>query len=145
MAEVAFRSTGQLLLDVVVGRIPVLVSSISAARPFIESGDLRHLAVFSNRRFPSLPDVPTVAETLPGLVLDGWFVVMAPAGTPAPIIDRMNKAIGEFLKGADIQKRLLDIGLATSGAGTPASTAEFVAVEQKRWLDLSKEIGIEAQ
>ena len=145
IAEVAYRSTAQMLQDAVVGRVPVLVSSISAARPFIESGDLRHIAVFSNRRFPSLPDVPTVAETLHGLVLDGWFVVMAPTGTPTPIVDRMNKAIGEFLKGADIQKRLLDIGLATSGAGTPASTAEFIAVEQKRWLDLSKEISIAAQ
>ena len=77
--------------------------------------------------------------------MDGWFVVVAPAGTPTEIIARMNHEVGEFLKGADIQKRLTTYGLGTSGAGTPASTGEFIRVEQQKWKQLAEELKIEKQ
>jgi tripartite-type tricarboxylate transporter receptor subunit TctC len=71
--------------------------------------------------------------------------VVAPKGVPAEIITRMNAAIGEFLKGGDIQKRLADFGLATSGAGTPQSTADYITSEQARWRALAKELDIQPQ
>ena len=92
-----------------------------------------------------MPDVQAVNETLPGVQVDGWFVVVAPKGTPAPIIARVNGAIGEFLKGADIQKRLLDIGLATGGADTPEGTAALIAKQQDAWRALAKELDIQPQ
>ncbi len=91
------------------------------------------LAVTSATRFPGLPDLPALNETLPGVVVDGWFGVVAPAGTPAEIVARVNREIGEFLKGPEIQQRLISFGLATEGAGTPRSTAQFIREMQAHW------------
>jgi tripartite-type tricarboxylate transporter receptor subunit TctC len=96
-------------------------------------------------RFPGLPDLPSVSETVPGVVMNGWFAVVAPTGTPPAIVTRMNHEIGGFLKGRDIQQRLLTFGLATEGAGTPESTGDFIQKEQANWLALAKELKIEPQ
>jgi tripartite-type tricarboxylate transporter receptor subunit TctC len=135
----------QMIQDVLAGRLPVLVSSIAVAQPAVESGDLRQIALFSGRRMPNMPNVPPVSETIPGPGYDGWFVVVAPAKTPVATIDRMNRAIAEFLKGSDIQERFLKLGLATSGAGTPEQTRAFIARERQTWIDLAQELGVEAQ
>lgn len=145
MAEVPYRSAAQMSQDAATGVVPVLISSIAVANPFMQSGRLRPIAIMSSQRFPTLPDVQTVAETLTGVQLDGWFVVVAPKGTPVAIIRRVNAAIGEFLKGDDIQKRLHAIGLATSGADTPEGTAAFIRREQDRWRALAKELDIQPQ
>ena len=77
--------------------------------------------------------------------MNGWFVVVAPAGVPPDVVRRVNAAIGEYLKGPEIQKRLLDFGLATEGSGTPESTALFIRQEQDNWRALAKELKIEPQ
>ena len=145
MSEVPYKSAGQMGQDVAAGRVPVLISSIAAARSFTDAGSIRSIAIFSARRFPTLPAVPTVDETLPGTVLDGFFAVVAPARTPREIVEKFNKAVGDFLRTPDAPKRLADIGLGTSGAGTPESTAKYIADEQQHWRDLARELKIEAQ
>lgn len=145
MTEVPYRSAAQMAQDVGGARVPVMISSIAVARPFLESGDLRAIAVFSTRRFPTMPDMPTVSETLPGAVLDGFFAVVAPAKTPKDIVSKFNAAVGEYLKTPDAPKRLADIGLGTSGAGTPESTADYIAKEQAHWRKLAVELKIEQQ
>jgi tripartite-type tricarboxylate transporter receptor subunit TctC len=145
MVEVPYRSAAQMASDVASGTVPVLISSMAAANSMVQAGKIRRLALTSTRRFPPLPDLPTLNETVPGVVMDGWFVVVAPAGTSAEPMQRLNKAIGEFLKGADIADRLAKFGLGTSGAGTPASTAEFIRGEQEKWRSLAKELEIEPQ
>ena len=145
MAQVPYRSPAQMAPDVATGRVPVMVSSIVVANPFMETKQLRPIAVTSASRFPGMPSTPTLAETVPDVVIDGWFVVVAPKGVPEPIIRRVNAAVGEFLKGDDIRKRLIAIGLATDGAGTPESTGEFITKQQARWREIAKEINLEAQ
>ena len=145
MAEVSYRSAAQMATDAASGVVPVLISSIVVASPFHQTGQRRPVAVMSSIRFPSMPDVQAVNETLPGVQVDGWFVIVAPKGIPAPIVSRLNGAIGEFLKGADIQKRLLDIGLATGGADTPEGTAAFIRRQQDAWRALAKELDIQPQ
>lgn len=145
MAAVPYRAAASMVQDAAAGRLPVMISSIAVAQSFIDKGDLRAIALFSGRRFPTLPDVQTISEALPGPSLDGWFVVVAPAKTPAPIIARMNAAIAEFLKGDDIKKRLIQIGLDTSGTGSAEQTANFIRKEQSAWRDLAKELGVEPQ
>jgi tripartite-type tricarboxylate transporter receptor subunit TctC len=86
-----------------------------------------------------------VSETLPGIAIDGFFGIVAPAGTPADIVARLNRAIAEYLKGPEIQQRLISFGLATEGAGTPESTAQFIRKEQDRWRALAQELGVEPQ
>lgn len=119
MAEVSYKSAPQMVQDVAAGQVPVLISSIAATQPFVDSGDVRPLGVFSGRRFPGLPDLPTVSETLPGVVLDGFFVIVAPAGTPADIVERFNKAVAQFLRSPEAPQRLNTMGLASSGAARP--------------------------
>ena len=145
MIEVPYRSAAQMAQDAAGGRIPVLIASIAATRAVVQAGKLRWLAISSTKRFPTLPEIPTMNEAVPGVIMDGWFVLVAPAGVPAEVVQRMNREIGEFLKGPDIQERLAGFGLATSGAGTPESTGEFIAREQAKWRALAQELDIQPQ
>ncbi len=145
LTEVPYRSAAQMAQDAASGVNPVLMSSIAAANAVVQAGKVRPLAVTSAARFPGLPDLPTLSETLPGVVVDGWFGVVAPAGTPGEIVARINREIGEFLKSPEIQQRLISFGLATSGAGTPESTAELIREMQAHWRALARELDIQPQ
>jgi tripartite-type tricarboxylate transporter receptor subunit TctC len=145
MVEVPYRSAAQMVQDVASGTIPVLISSMAAANAMVQTGKIRRLALSSTKRFPPLPDLPTINETVPGVTMDGWFVLMAPAGVPADVVQRMNREVGEFLKGEQIAQRLAGFGLATSGAGSPQSTGEFISREQEKWRALALELKIEPQ
>jgi tripartite-type tricarboxylate transporter receptor subunit TctC len=145
MVEIPYKSAAQMAQDVAGGTIPVLISSMAAANAMVEAGKIRRLALSSTKRFPPLPDLPVMNETVPGVTVDGWFVLVAPTGAPAGIVQRMNRAVGEFLKTPDINKRLAGFGLATSGAGTPQSTGEFIAREQTKWRAVAQELAIQPQ
>jgi tripartite-type tricarboxylate transporter receptor subunit TctC len=142
---VPYRSAAQMAQDVASGVNQVLISSIAAARPVVDAGKARRIAITSEKRFPGLPDLPSIREAVPGVVMNGWFAVVAPAGTPAAIVARLNREIGDYLNGADIQQRLLTFGLATEGAGTPENTVRFMRQEQERWRALAKELDIQPQ
>ena len=143
--QIPYKSTPQMLQDTTSGVVQVMISSVTAAQAFAVAGKVRTIAISSEKRFPGLDDVPTIAEVLPGFNIDGWFVVVGPAGTPAPIVERLNKVISEFLKEPDITPRLRQFGLASSGAGSPHSTGEFIAAELNRWKSLAKELEIKPQ
>jgi tripartite-type tricarboxylate transporter receptor subunit TctC len=145
LVEVPYRSAAQMLQDVAAGTVPVLISSMAASNAMVQAGKVRRLAISSSKRFPPLPDLPAINETVPGVTMDGWFVLVAPTGTPAEAVQRMNREIGEFLKGDQITARLTGFGLATSGAGTPQSTGEFIAREQEKWRALAVELKIQPQ
>jgi tripartite-type tricarboxylate transporter receptor subunit TctC len=145
MVEVPYRSPAQMAADVGSGRIPVTVSSLAASGAMIQAGKIRPLGWFGSKRFSYLPDIPTVSETIPGLVVDAWFVIVAPAGTPAEAVNRMNQEINAYLKGGDIGARFSKVGLGVSGAGTPESTDAYIRSEQEKWRALAKELNIEPQ
>jgi tripartite-type tricarboxylate transporter receptor subunit TctC len=145
LIEVPYRASAQMTQDAASGLVPVLMSSIATARAMVEAGKLRRLAVTSPERFPALPDLPAVREFAPGVVVNGWFGVVAPAATPSDVVTRLNRAIDAYLKGPDIQERLYSFGLATEGAGTPESTAQFIRADQEHWRALAKELDIQPQ
>ena len=145
LVEVPYRSAAQMTQDGASGVNQVMVSSIAAARAVVDAGKVRRLAVTSAKRFPGLPDLPSVSETIPGVVMNGWFAVVAPVGVPAEIVSRLNCEIGEYLKDAELRQRLLGFGLATEGAGTPESTGEFIRQEQEAWRALAKELDVQPQ
>jgi tripartite-type tricarboxylate transporter receptor subunit TctC len=145
LIEVPYRSAAQMTQDVASGVNQAMMSSVAAANAVVQAGLVQRIAITSAKRFPGLPDLPAVSETVPGVVMNGWFAVVAPAGTPPDIIARLNREIGDYLEGADIQQRLLSFGLATEGAGTPESTAEFIRREQDQWRALAKELDIQPQ
>jgi tripartite-type tricarboxylate transporter receptor subunit TctC len=145
LVEVPYRSASQMAQDVAAGVNPVMMSSIAAADAVVQGGKVRRLAVTSAKRFVGLPDLPALNEALPGVVVDGWFGVVAPTGTPPDIVARVNREIGAFLKSPEIQKRLISFGLATGGAGTPEGTGEVIREMQAHWRALARELDMQPQ
>lgn len=142
LVEVPYRAAAQMTQDAAGGTVQVLMSSVAAAGAMVEAGKLRRLAVTSASRFPALPDLPTVSEFAPGVVVNGWFAVVAPSTTPSNIVARLNREIAEYLKAPDIRQRLYSFGLATEGAGTPEGTAQFIRADQERWRMLANELDV---
>ena len=90
LIEVPYRAAAQMTQDIAGGTTQVMISSIAAARAVVDAGKVRRLAVTSASRFPGLPDLPSVSETVPGVVMNGWFAVVAPAGVPPDVVRRLN-------------------------------------------------------
>jgi tripartite-type tricarboxylate transporter receptor subunit TctC len=145
LVEVPYRSAGQLTQDVASGVNPVMMSSITAAIAVVQSGKVRPIAIASERRFPTLPDLPPINDSVPGFAMNGFFAIVAPVGTPPDIIEKLNHSIGEYLKDPEVQAKLLTFGLATGGGGTPESTAQAIHAEQEQWLAVAKELDVEPQ
>jgi tripartite-type tricarboxylate transporter receptor subunit TctC len=145
MVEVPYRSAAQVSQDVAAGLNQVMMSSIIAANGVVQSGAVRQLAITSGKRFPGLPDLPSLSETVPGLVLNGFFAIVAPAGTSKDEVARLNHEIGRYLADPAVQKRLLTLGLATGGGGTPDGSAQAIRREQDEWRAIGKELGVEPQ
>jgi tripartite-type tricarboxylate transporter receptor subunit TctC len=145
MVEVPYRSAAQVSQDVAAGLNQVMMSSIIAANGVVQSGAVRRLAITSGKRFPGLPDLPSLRETLPGVVMDGFFAIVAPAGTSKDVIARLNHEIDRYLADPAVQKRLLTLGLATGGGGTPESSAQAIRREQDQWRAIGKELNVEPQ
>jgi tripartite-type tricarboxylate transporter receptor subunit TctC len=145
LVEVPYRSAGQMTQDVASGVNQVMMSSIIAANGVVQAGKVRPLAITSKRRFPALPDLPSLSETVPGLGIDGFFAIVAPVGTPADAIATLNRAIGHYLEGTEIRNRLLALGLATDGGGTPEGTAQAIREQQAQWRAVGKELNVEPQ
>jgi tripartite-type tricarboxylate transporter receptor subunit TctC len=145
MTEVPYRSAAQMATDVAGGRIQVTISSLAASGAMIQAGKIRPLGWFGSKRFSYQPDIPTVSETVPGVVVDAWFIIVAPTGTPADVVKRMNQEINDYLKGGGIGARFAKVGLGVSGTGTPESLTQFIRSEQDRWRALAKELNITPQ
>ena len=133
--------------DTLAGRVGVGVFSISIVEALVRDGKLRAIASVANRRLSGFPDLPTAAETLPGFDMTGWFMVLAPAGTPAPIVADMNKALAEAARDVKIREMAPKLGfeMDPAGLGTPADAASFLQSQMAQWGQLFKDLGIEPQ
>jgi len=133
------------LVDVLGGRVPVMVSGMQGALPYVKSGKVRGLAVTTKKRFAALSELPTVAEALglPDYEAVNWQGFLFPAGTPRAVIDRIADETIKILAMPETRARLDVLGYAPSGP-TPAEFAALMRVEQKRWAAIIKEAGITA-
>jgi tripartite-type tricarboxylate transporter receptor subunit TctC len=120
------------------GQVTVALPTAIAAAPFVRSGQLRALAVTSNKRLASFPDIPTVAETVPGFESVSWGGVMAPAGTPPAIINRLNSEILKILKMPDVAEKLKGFGAETVGS-TPKQFETYVKSEIAKWGKVARD------
>jgi len=112
MVGVQYTGDATALVDLLAGRVSMFFGSIAPAVPHVSGGKLRALAVSGPARSPAVPDVPTMAEAgLPGYDVSGWFGVLAPAGTPAPIVQRLNDALVKIMAMPDVRKTFLDSGI----------------------------------
>jgi tripartite-type tricarboxylate transporter receptor subunit TctC len=125
IVHVPYRGGALSANDLAGGHIPMAFLSYSAVSGLIPTGKIRLLAVVEKTRYAGLPDVPTVGETVPGFEMSSWLGFFAPAGTPAPIVARLNSEIGKILKVDVVKERLAAVGLAVA-AGTPQDLAEIV-------------------
>jgi tripartite-type tricarboxylate transporter receptor subunit TctC len=130
--HVPYKGEGPALVDLIAGQIIFLTPNLSAAIGYVQHGRLRALGVTSTQRVPQLPDVPAVAETLPGFENLGWFGLMAPTGTPPAVIDRVYRDTAKALQAADLRKRFDDLGMAPVG-NSPADFARAIREESSRW------------
>jgi tripartite-type tricarboxylate transporter receptor subunit TctC len=138
VVHVPYKGEGPALVDLVAGQINFLTPNLSAAIGFVKQGKLRALGVTSRERVPQMPDVPAVAETLPGFENLGWFGLVAPAGTPRPIIDKIHADVVKALQSDDIRKRFNDLGMVPVG-NTPAEFAKAMREESARWAKVVQE------
>ena len=131
MTNVSYRGNAPALTDVIAGHLPTMFSNLSDALPHVQSGAIRILAVSSEARVPQLPNVPTVAELgYPGYKAVTWNGLMAPAGTPKPIVDKIAGEIAKASKDPKFVDELAKLGADPSGI-TPAQFAELIAADLK--------------
>ncbi|HEY5365588.1 MAG TPA: tripartite tricarboxylate transporter substrate binding protein [Casimicrobiaceae bacterium] len=141
MLHVPYKSTTEAVVDLTAGRVSVMFGDFTTSIPFIKSGRLRALAVTSAKRTPQLPDVPTMIESgLPGLVITPWWGIFAPAGTPKPIIEKLNHDIVAVLNSKEVLAYLS--AQATDVVGnSPEAFAELIKGEAERWGKVVKASG----
>jgi tripartite-type tricarboxylate transporter receptor subunit TctC len=144
MVAIQYKSTGAALADLLSGQVPVIVGSLLPVTPHLSSGRLRGLAVTTAKRWHTLPNVPTVAETVPGYEVVLWFGTMAPRGTPQPAIERLNAAINKALGDPAVKKILEGDGMLPSG-GTPQQFGERIRKDYDRWSRVVKEAGLKPE
>jgi tripartite-type tricarboxylate transporter receptor subunit TctC len=133
MRNVSYRGGGPALQDVVAGHIPLMFGDVGQVVELHRSGKVRALAVTTSRRVESVPDVPTMHEAgITGYEANAWQAMVAPAGTPAPIVARLNKALGDFVNAPDTKKHYLDLGIQPK-ASTPEELGAYIKSEIVRW------------
>jgi tripartite-type tricarboxylate transporter receptor subunit TctC len=144
MVHVPYRGAGAVLQDLMANQVQALVTALPTALPHIRSGKLRALVVTSEKRSPLLPDVPSAPEAgLPKFLMDFWVGLAAPAGTPQPVVDTLNKAVAAALGSPEGKKRLAELGL-ESVANSPALASQYVTSEMAQWASVVKSAGIKA-
>jgi tripartite-type tricarboxylate transporter receptor subunit TctC len=137
MVHVPYRGAGPSLTDLIGGQVQVTFESMLAAIGYIRAGTLRALAVTTTRRSEALPDIPTVAEFVPGYEVSAWYGVGAPRATPAGIVEKLNKEINAGLADPKIKARLADLG-GTPLVGSPADFGKLIADETEKWAKVVK-------
>ena len=132
------------LQDLIGGRVAMIVESVGALSGSVKGGSVKALAVAAARRLPTLPDLPTVAETVPGFEALGWFVLSGPAKLPPQLVQRINHDLNQALTQPTLKEKLLGLG-AFARPMTPADTVAFIRKEEQVWRPLVREIGLATQ
>lgn len=140
LTHIPYKGTGPLITDLVSGRVGITIASAVPLSPQVKSGRLRGMAVTSPKRSPSFPDLPAIAETVPGYEVINWFGILAPAGTPRDAVARLNKALNAALASAELQKRLA-AGAAEPAGGSPDDFARVIRADYAKWAKVVKASG----
>ncbi|GMU73543.1 MAG: tripartite tricarboxylate transporter substrate binding protein [Burkholderiales bacterium] len=145
MVHVPYNAPGTATTNLMAGDIQLMFQLIPGIAGQVKGGKVRPIAVMADKRSPALPDVPTTVELgAPKLLSSTWFALLAPKGTPAPIVDKLNAAVNEILKDPAVKKRLADMGATTLG-GTPTQLAEHLAAETAKWGNVVRAANIQIQ
>jgi len=145
IVHIPFKGGGPAMMDVIAGNTQIAIGSLIQTLPHIRSGRLKPLGVGSAARVPALPDVPTISEAgVPGYEATNWWGIVAPAGTPRPVIERLHKELSVILASAETKKRFESEG-GEAAQMTPEEFGRFIAAEMMKWARVVKEAGIRAE
>jgi tripartite-type tricarboxylate transporter receptor subunit TctC len=145
MTQVPYKGSPQILAALIGGEINVyMVASISGVMPQLKSGRARALGVSTRQSLPVLPDVPPIANALPGYEARGWNGILAPAGTPRPVIDKLNREIVKIVRSPEFAQNLANEGAFAMG-NTPEEFAAVIRADLKKWSAVIKEAGIKGE
>jgi tripartite-type tricarboxylate transporter receptor subunit TctC len=143
--HVPYRSTPQSVTDIAAGHVSMGFAEAGASVPLIKDGKLRALAVSSAQRLPVLPDVPAFGEAsgAPDWEAVSWHVLLAPAGTPKEIVDRLHQEMKRIMGTPDMKKRVADLGLIPFDTPDVAGIQAYIKAEQQKWGELVRKLGLE--
>ena len=145
MQHVPYKGSGQAVIDLLAGQVQVMFSGLSSVMPHVKGGKLRPLAMTGAQRSAAVPDVPTIAESgFPGFEATAWYGVLAPAGTPKSVINRLHDEIVHVLKLPDVKERLENVGFELVG-GTPEAFGAYIQSEIRKWAKVVKASGVKAE
>ena len=135
-----YKGTGAAVIDLMGGHVQVMFGSVSGTLPYVKNGRLRALAISSPKRWPTLPELPTVVESgVPSFEASTWYAALAPANTPAAIVNKLNTDFVNVLKADDVRRSLLDMGFGVV-AGTPAELTNRIRDDLARWGKLMQSL-----
>ncbi|WP_208510069.1 tripartite tricarboxylate transporter substrate binding protein [Variovorax paradoxus] len=136
--HVPYKGGGQSMTDVVGGSLPMLYTAVAGAYPFVQKGQIRPIAVSSAQRLASLPEVPTVAESgVPGFESSSWIGILAPAKTPQPIVDRLQRELHAVVQSPEVRERLASLGISALG-NTPAEFGQQIRADLAKYDQIVK-------
>jgi tripartite-type tricarboxylate transporter receptor subunit TctC len=138
--HVPYRGGSLAINDLIAGHVDLMFESLQSITPFARSGRVRALGVSGATRSPAFPELPTIGETVPGYLAPTWTGVIAPAGVPRPIVDKLNAAINKALKSESFKIKFAVIGDESAG-GTPEDYAEAIRADSAKWGDVVKRSG----
>ena len=145
LTHVPYKGAGQVASDLLGGQVDMYFDNLPASLPSIKAGKLRALAVASEKRSPSIPDVPTFAEAgVKNFIITPWFGLLAPAGTPEAALQRLNLAFNEALKDPAVAQRMVELGVLTA-PDSRAALSEFIASESSKWKTIIETRGIRVE
>jgi tripartite-type tricarboxylate transporter receptor subunit TctC len=139
--HIPYKGTNDLISDLLAGRVPLYFMSPLVARQHVKGGKLIALGMTSAKRVAGWTDVPTMAETLPGFVVETWHPLVVPATTPQPVVDKLSKAAGDAIRSKEVSDKLLSLGFEPVGS-KPDETASYIKAETQRWLDIIKKANV---
>lgn len=144
LLHVPYKSAGEVMPSLLAGRVSLMFTSSGTVLPHVKAGKLKAIAVTSKKRLASLPELPTVDESgIPGYEVTGWYGVVAPARTPAAVIERLNSEIVRIVQEPEIDKRLSNLGVIPT-TSTPRELANVILADSAKWARVIKQAGIRA-
>jgi tripartite-type tricarboxylate transporter receptor subunit TctC len=144
LLHVPYRGSAPALTDLISGQVQIMFDNMPSSIEHIRAGKLRALAVTTAKRSPALPDVPTVAETVPGYEASAWFGMGAPKGTPPEIVNKLNTAINAALADPNVRAHLADLGGIVM-SGTPGDFGQVIIEETEKWAKVVKAAGVSVE
>jgi tripartite-type tricarboxylate transporter receptor subunit TctC len=144
MTHVPYKGAGPALIGLVGGEIDLMISGLASGLAYIRQKQVRALAVTSAQRLPQVPEVPAVAETVPGYEAGSWYAILTRAGTPRPIIDKLNREVAAAIRSPDVNSKLVSGGVDPE-ALTPEQLGEKIRLETERWGKVVKAAGVKPQ